>query len=35
LAIGGTTERAKRVLLQSCIIPYLIGALLMVLLWKL
>ena len=35
LAIGGTTERAKRVLLHSCIIPSLVGVLLMVLLCKL
>ena len=34
LARGATVDRAKRELLQSCIIPYLIGILIMVVLWK-
>lgn len=35
LAIGATADRAKRVLIQSCLIPYIIGVLIMMLLWKL
>jgi ABC-type multidrug transport system permease subunit len=34
LARGATVDRAKRVLLHSCIIPYVIGVLIMVVLWK-
>ena len=35
LANGTTVERARRVLLHSCIIPYVIGMLVMLALWKL
>jgi ABC-type multidrug transport system permease subunit len=35
LARGATVDRAKRVLLHSCIIPYVIGVVIMVVLWKL
>ncbi len=35
LANGATVERARRVLLHSCIIPYVIGMLVMLALWKL
>lgn len=35
LARGATIDRAKRVLLQSCVIPYVIGVLIMLVLWKL
>ena len=35
MARGATSDRAKRVVLYSCIIPYAIGVLLMVALWKL
>lgn len=35
LARGATMDRAKRVLLYSCIMPYVVGVLVMVALWKL
>jgi hypothetical protein len=35
LAGGATVDRARRVVLYSCIMPYVIGVLLMIVLWKL
>jgi hypothetical protein len=35
LAKGVAPARARRVLLYACVVPYLVGWLLMLLLWKL
>ncbi len=35
LARGATVSRAKQVVLHSCTIPYILGVLVMVVLWKL